>query len=59
MYNQKNCMVSTNKEIRKAPINGPINERIMSMSNFLIKALQYTFKEDNFWLVAGAVVMET
>ena len=52
-------MVSTNKEIRKAPINGPINERIMSMSNFLIKALQYTFKEDNFWLVAGAVVMET
>ena len=48
MYNQKNCMVSTNKEIRNAPINGPINERIMSMSNFLIKALQGSFKEDNF-----------
>jgi hypothetical protein len=41
-------MVSTNKEIRNAPINGPINERIMSMSNFLIKALQGSFKEDNF-----------
>lgn len=47
MYNQKNCMVSTNNEIRKAPINGPIKERIMSMSNFLIKALQGS-NEDNF-----------
>ena len=37
-------MVSTNKEIRNAPINGPMNERIMSMSNFLIKADTVRFK---------------
>ena len=48
MYNQKNCMVSTNNEIRNAPINGPINERIMSMSNFLIKALQGYLKKITF-----------
>jgi hypothetical protein len=47
-------MVSTNNEIRKAPINGPIKERIMSMSNFLIKALQDSFEEDNDMYVAGA-----
>ena len=47
-------MVSTNNEIRKAPINGPIKERIMSMSNFLIKALQDSFEEDNGMYVAGA-----
>ena len=58
MYNQKNCMVSTNNEIRKAPINGPMKERIMSMSNFLIKALQDSF-EDNLIFIAGAEKMET
>lgn len=58
MYNQKNCMVSTNNEIRNAPINGPIKERIMSMSNFLIKALQDSFEEDNYMYVAGAGKME-
>jgi hypothetical protein len=41
-------MVSTNKEIRNAPINGPINERIMSMSNFLIKALRILLKKITF-----------
>jgi hypothetical protein len=51
-------MVSTNIEIRNAPINGPIKERIMSMSNFLIKALQDSFEEDNFMYVAGAGKME-
>jgi hypothetical protein len=51
-------MVSTNNEIRKAPINGPIKERIMSMSNFLIKALQDYFG-DNLILIAGAEKMGT
>jgi hypothetical protein len=51
-------MVSTNNEIRKAPINGPMKERIMCMSNFLIKALQDSF-EDNLIFVAGAEKMET
>jgi len=51
-------MVSTNNEIRKAPINGPIKERIMSMSNFFIKALQDSFEEDNFLYEAGARKME-
>jgi hypothetical protein len=51
-------MVSTNNEIRNAPIKGPINERIMSMSNFFIKALQDSFEEDNFLYEAGAGKME-
>ncbi len=58
MYSQKNCIVSTNNEIRNAPINGPIKERIMSMSNFFIKALQDSFEEDNFLYEAGAGKME-
>ena len=41
-------MVSTNNEIRNAPINGPIKERIMSMSNFLIKALRILLKKITF-----------
>lgn len=36
IYNQKNCMVSTNREMAKAAINGPIKERIISMSSFFI-----------------------
>lgn len=36
IYNQKNCMVSTNREIAKAAIKGPINDRIINMSSFLI-----------------------
>ena len=35
MYNQKNCMVNTNNEMAKAAKNGPIKERMMSMSSFL------------------------
>lgn len=36
IYNQKNCMINTNSDIRKVAIKGPINERNMSKSNFLI-----------------------
>jgi len=37
MYNQKNCMVSTNIEIVNAAKKGPINALRISMSNFLNK----------------------
>lgn len=36
IYNQKNCMVSTKREMANAAINGPIKERIISMSSFFI-----------------------
>ena len=36
IYNQKNCMVNTNREMANAAINGPIKERIISMSSFFI-----------------------
>lgn len=36
IYNQKNCMVKTNKEIAKAAIKGPIKDRIINMSSFFI-----------------------
>jgi len=36
MYNQKNCMVSTNKEMAKAPIKGPMKDLIIRISSFLI-----------------------
>lgn len=36
MYNQKNCMVNTNTEIAKDPIKGPIKDRMIRISSFLI-----------------------
>lgn len=36
MYNQKNCRIKTNKEMRKVARNGPIKERNTSISSFLI-----------------------
>ncbi len=36
IYNQKNCMVNTNKEIANAAIKGPIKDRIINMSSFFI-----------------------
>ena len=35
MYNQKNCITSTNKVIKKVATNGPIKDLMMSLSNFL------------------------
>jgi len=39
MYNQKNCMVSTNVEIVSAAKKGPMKALRISMSNFLNNAM--------------------
>ena len=39
IHNQKNCMSSTNKVIKKVAAKGPTNALITSLSNFLITYL--------------------
>jgi hypothetical protein len=36
IYNQKNCITSTKREIRNVAKKGPIKDRMMSVSSFLI-----------------------
>ena len=39
IYSQKNCITSTKSDTKNVTINGPIKERIMSMSSFLSKLI--------------------
>ena len=36
IYNQKNCIMSTNRAIRKVAIKGPMNDLMINISNFFI-----------------------
>ena len=52
MYNQKNCIVSTNIQMAKAAKNGAMNARRISMSNFLnnVKVLASYHQRDEIAL---------
>jgi hypothetical protein len=52
MYNQKNCIVSTNIQMAKAAKKGAMNARRISMSNFLsnVKVLASYHQRDEITL---------